>query len=82
MQQFFHRFSCSVTNEAQEQLFRKKAEAPSAAEYLEGEAVVSVDRSKKIVTLEDGRKIRYSKLVLAVSRLSQHGWLHVLDTRF
>eukprot|EP00438_Fugacium_kawagutii_P022621 Skav213710 [mRNA] locus=scaffold549:29446:35373:+ [translate_table: standard] len=51
-----------VRNE-EEQLLRK-AEA-SSAEYLEGDAVVSVDRSKKIVTLEDGRKIRYSKLVLA-----------------
>lgn len=33
--------------------------------YLEGEAVISIDRKKKTVTLADGRSIRYSKLVLA-----------------
>ena len=33
--------------------------------YLEGDAVISIDRLKKTVTLADGRSIRYSKLVLA-----------------
>jgi len=33
--------------------------------YLEGEAVISIDRKKKTLSLADGRSIRYSKLVLA-----------------
>ena len=46
--------------------------------YLEGEAVISIDRLKKTVTLADGRNIRYSKLVLADFWLmSDHQTFHV-----
>ena len=42
----------------QEQLIRL------AAQHVE-QAVLEIDRKKKTVTLEDGRRIKYSKLVVA-----------------
>jgi len=43
----------------QEQLIRL-----ALAQYME-QAVLEIDRTKKTVTLEDGRSIKYSKLVVA-----------------
>ena len=59
-----HEVFGSFLSKAIELVQQDQLNLASLAEYVE-DAVVSVDRKKKIVTLEDGRRIKYSKLVLA-----------------